>query len=395
MFIHPLDKLELKYLNRKERLNENFKWTKEDVRKVLELNGGLLDLQNALEAKVKSAYETFSRLEKGGLSFLHGFKVVGTIGFEKEILRKSFETENPTKKQEKIFEKWHRIAEFSSGEIGAWQLVFDSLAGDFMPLSKIRLSRKEKSYWLLDLPEEAGDVEFCSYFSHFIKYNKTFSNQDLAECTIKDFEMDVEVVLNYDVSELRKFQGGFPCRDECSDFARNIIEERCRALNENFEWSEKNVRKILEVNGWLWKMTGELKNDFAELGGALSDLAKKNPDFKNFMIEGQIQYHGSKANDIASLELQKEMAMRAGFFYWTLTCGNGRPASDSIHEKEDLNWNFEIFRHHLSEEQQKIKFHYLMHALFVDDSIFSFEDLVRMREEDFKICMEIRWTGEE
>lgn len=391
MFVHPLDKLELKYLKRKERLNENFKWTKEDVRKVLELNGGLLDLQNALESKMKSAYEIFSGLEKSGLSFLHGFKVVGAIDFEKEILRESYENKNPTKKQEKIFEKWHRIAEFSSGEIGAWQLVFDSLSGDFMPLSKLRLSRKEKSCWLLDLPEEAGDAEFCSYFSHFVKYNKTFSNKDLAECSIKDFEMDVEVVLNFEVNELRKFQGCFPCRDENSDFARNIIEERCRALNENFEWSEKNVQKILEVNSWLWKKTSELKEEFAELGGALSDLAKKNPDFKDFMIEGQIQYHGSKANDIASMELQKEMARRAAFFYWTLTCGNGRPASDSIHENESLNWNFEVYRNHLSEEQKKIKFHYFMHALFVDDSIFSFEDLVRMREEDFKICLEISW----
>ena len=31
---------------------------------------------------------------------------------------------------------------------------------------------------------------------------------------------------------------------------------------------------------------------------------------------------------------------------------------------------------------------------FVDDTIYSFEDLVRMREEDFKVCLEINWFGD-
>lgn len=35
-----------------------------------------------------------------------------------------------------------------------------------------------------------------------------------------------------------------------------------------------------------------------------------------------------------------------------------------------------------------------MHTVFVDDNIFSLEDLVRMREEDFKICLEINWFGD-
>lgn len=35
-----------------------------------------------------------------------------------------------------------------------------------------------------------------------------------------------------------------------------------------------------------------------------------------------------------------------------------------------------------------------MHAVFIDDWIYSLEDLVRICEEDFRICLEIYWNGE-
>ena len=63
--------------------------------------------------------------------------------------------------------------------------------------------------------------------------------------------------------------------------------------------------------------------------------------------------------------------------------------SDFWGKDEKLNWNFEVFKQHLSEEQQKVKFHYFMHTVFVDDEVYSLEDLVRMREEDFRVCMKI------
>ena len=86
------------------------------------------------------------------------------------------------------------------------------------------------------------------------------------------------------------------------------------------------------------------------------------------------------------------MSKFAAFHNWTLGVNNSRQKIiDSIHDDDTLNWNFEVYSPHLSEEQKKVKFHYLMHTLFVDDNIYSFEDLVRMREEDFKICLEINW----
>ena len=95
------------------------------------------------------------------------------------------------------------------------------------------------------------------------------------------------------------------------------------------------------------------------------------------------------------MELQRELSRRAAFHFWSLNLDeNTSEIRDSIHEDEKLNWNFEVFKPHLSEEQQNIKFHYFMHSVFVDDNIFCLEDLVRMREEDFKVCLEINWFGD-
>ena len=60
--------------------------------------------------------------------------------------------------------------------------------------------------------------------------------------------------------------------------------------------------------------------------------------------------------------------------------------SDCINE-EGLDWNVEVFQDHLSEKQQRIVFHYFMHVIFIEDRIYSFEDLLRMKADDFKVCL--------
>lgn len=389
-----VNKRELKYIKRKERLDNTFEWKKEDIQKLQDLNSDIVKLQDILIEEIKSAYKLFSELEKNGMSFLHGFKVIGKIVFEKEIAAKLYELDNPTKNQKAIIDKWDNISWYSSEEIEAWQLIFDSLTGDFMPLSKTRLNQKETRFWNLNIPDDK-DLDFCSFLSHFLKYNKTFSNKDLMELTIKDFTPVVKVILNYDVNELSGFSSCYPYHNADSDYIYNMLEDRCRTLNNSFKWNKKNIEKILEVNNWLWKCTDELKKQLTELNNVFKSLSETDSKFQYYSIEGQIEYHGSEANDIATMELQKELSRRASFHFWTLSLDeNNSEIRDSIHEDEKLNWNFEVFKPHLSEEQQKIKFHYFMHTVFVDDNIFSLEDLVRMREEDFKVCLEINWFGD-
>lgn len=388
-----LDKRELKYIKRKVRLNNTFEWRNEDIQKLQDLNSDIVKLQDILIEEIKSAYELFSKIEKNGMSFLHGFKVIGKIVFEKEIVEKLYEIESPTKKQKAIIDKWDNISWYSNEEIEAWQLIFDSLTGDFMPLSKTRLNQKENRFWNLNIPDDK-DLDFCSFLSHFLKYNKTFSNKDLMELTIKDFTPVVKVILNYDVNELSGFSSCYPYHNADSDFIYNMLEDRCRTLNNSFKWNKKNIEKILEVNNWLWKCTDVLKKELTELNNVFKSLSETDSKYQYYSIEGQIEYHGSEANDIATMVLQRELSRRAAFHFWSLNLDeNNSEIRDSIHEDEKLNWNFEVFKPHLSEEQQKIKFHYFMHTVFVDDNIFSFEDLVRMREEDFKVCLEINWFG--
>ena len=389
-----LDKRELKYINRKVHLDQSFEWKKEAIQKLQDLNSDIIKLQDIVIEEIKSAYELFSELEKNGMSFLHGFKVIGHVDFEKEIAAKLYELDNPTKNQKAIIDKWDNLYRFSREEIEAWQLIFDSLTGDFMPLSKTRLNQKENRFWNLNIPDDK-DLDFCSFLSHFLKYNKTFSNKDLMELTIKDFTPVVKVILNYDVNELSGFSSCYPYHNADSDFIYNMLEDRCRTLNNSFKWNKKNIEKILKVNNWLWKCTDVLKKELTELNNLFKSLSETAPKFQYYSIEGQIEYHGSEANDIATMVLQRELSRRAAFHFWSLNLDeNNSEIRDSIHEDEKLNWNFEVFKPHLSEEQQKIKFHYFMHTVFVDDNIFSFEDLVRMREEDFKVCLEINWFGD-
>lgn len=350
-----VDKSELKYIKRKERLDNIFEWKKEDVHKLQELNSDIEKLQDILIEEIKSTYKLFSKLEKNGMSFIHGFKVIGKFDFEKEIVEKLYEIENPTKKQKAIIDKWDNISWYSNEEIEACQLIFDSLTGDFMPLSKVRLNQKENRCWNLYLQNDE-EFEFCSFFSHLLKYNKTFSNKDLMELTIKDFTPVVKVILNYDVNELSGFSSCYPYHNADSDFIYNMLEDRCRTLNNSFKWNKKNIEKIMEVNNWVWKCTDVLKKELTELNKAFRTLSETDSRFKYYSIEGQIEYHASEANDIATIELQRELSRRASFHFWTLNLDeNISEIRDGIHEDEKLNWNFEVFKPHLSEEQKKNK----------------------------------------
>ena len=392
MYYLTLAEQELKYLKRKERINKDFVWTHKDVENLRTLNSELSKMQTELVDKIKSAYELFSKLEKNGMHFLHGFKVLGSFSFEKEIINEFDELEKLTIKQKEIVTRWENVSRYSRNEIGAWKLTFDSTINDFMPFSKVRLLQKEKYCWYLSIPKDEKTFELCSYLMHFLGYNRTFSNKDLAELTIKDFSPDVEVILNYDVSELKGFFNYRPNWEDKHNSIHTMLKERRWVLNNSFKWNEKNIQKILEVNSWLWEKTDELKKELSELKAFFVALSNTDPAFKYYSLEGRIEYYGSKENDIATLELQREMSKHGEFVSWSLRCDED--SSEIRDYDNECNWNSEVYSYHLSEEQKKIKFHYLMHCIFVDDQIYSFEDLVRMREEDFKVCLKISWYGE-
>lgn len=112
-----VDKRELKCINRKVRLDNTYEWKNENIQKIKDLNSDIVKLQDIMIEEIKSTYELFSKLEKNGMSFLHGFKVIGKFEFEKEIREKLYEIENPTKKQKAIIDKWNHISWYSNEEI--------------------------------------------------------------------------------------------------------------------------------------------------------------------------------------------------------------------------------------------------------------------------------------
>lgn len=387
------DKDRFEYIFRKDQIDKDFVWTDDIIKHLYKLNDDISKLQNQLVNQMRAAYDLFFKLEKSGMSFLHGFKIVGNIGFMKEIVEELYCAVDMTDEQKAIVKKWECIEYYSAKEIDAWQLVFDSKIEDFMPLSKTRINEK-RHIWNLKTPL-IDNLLYCSYFAHFLDFNSTFSNADLIECTVKDFYPEIKVVVNHNVSELRAFSKYHPARYYEFDFNRCILERRKEILDKTFEWNEVNIQKIMDVNSWIWKRTDELKSYMTEVNAAFHILSETEPEFANYSIDGQIEYHGNEANDIATIELQQEMSRQATFEDWNLGLSETQQKiGDEIHKDEAINWNREVYWQHLSEDQRKVYFHYLMHILFVDGDIYSFQDLVRMREEDFKVCMSIEWAKE-
>ena len=126
-----------------------------------------------------------------------------------------------------------------------------------------------------------------------------------------------------------------------------MIDDRKRHLDMSFQWNDENIRKIMTVNQWIWKCTDKLKSYLSELTAAFKILSETDPHFRYYSIEGQIEYHGSEANDIASIELQKELSKQADFRNWYLSIDDeSQEIRDHVHEDDDLNWNFEVYRNH-------------------------------------------------
>ena len=388
-----VDNKKNEYYARKYQMDNNFIWDKISAQKLRTLNDELSKMQESLIKRILSAYHLFSNLEKS-LPFLHGFKIIGRISFEKEIVSNLKNLENLTEEQKEEIDKWRKIKKYSREGINAWNLIFDSNIKDFMPLSKLFLSKKLKNS-ISGFPKNEKAIEFCSYFDTFYFCNVTFSFQDLMECTIKDFTPEISVIINYNACEFHEFSIFNPTFPYDCFMVENVFSNRRNLLNDSFEWNEKNIKKIMKINTCLWKRTEEMKYYIQEINSALNFLSKTDPEFKHYSIDGKIEYHGFQPNDIASIEVQKYLSSNAYFdSYYFRIYEDSQEIIDHKHEDEDYNWNSEIYSNHLSEEQKKIRFHYLMYSLFVEDNIYSFEDLIRMREEDFKVCLEINWSGD-
>lgn len=345
---------------------------------------------------MKKVADVFTRLESEGFDFLHGFKVVGDIEFYKTLLDdENLDESKLSGSEAEEFEKWQFLSEES--ETQYWSLVFDSDTGDFMPLSKLLLSNEIGKDWCFNLPDEE-DVKLCSFLIYFYEHISPISFSDLFECTADDFFPYISVEINCDTVELRDFEFHRLYKRRCVNDSpvTLILENRQRALNDKFEWSEENIQKILAVNAIVWKKHNQTKENMKRLASVFKELAKTDPFFETWDIDAELRYQSKKPTDIASVEMQKLLSEVTLSFGMNLRLNDNIPErelddeiDDYINGDEHFNWNFEVYANHLNEKQKKIRFAYLMHTVFVDGWTFSFEDLVRMEEDGFFTHYEI------
>ena len=377
---------EKKYAERREALDNDFEWTQERLKKLCVLNEVLFKKQEELVSQMKKVADLFTRLERDGFDFLHGFKVVGNIEFWETLLDdENLDESELSETEEEELEKWRFFSEESESRY--WSLIFDSDTNDFTPLSKILMANSISKSWIFDLPDE-NEVKLCSFLIHFYEHISLVSFFDLLDCSKEDFFPHVSVEINCDTVELEEFEIQRLYQHLCVNDSpvSLILEKRQRALDNNFKWSEENIQKMFAVNAIVWKKYDQMEQNIKRLASVFRELSKTDPFFEPWDIDAELRYQSKKPTDIASIEMHKLLYQHTRSFGMDLHLNANIPEEsfrDNINRDEHLNWNFEVYAWHFNEEQKKVRFNFFMHTVFIDDHTFSFEDLVRMEEDGF------------
>ena len=371
-----------KIKNRYKRSLKNLLRNKKVLRKVNELNADMTKMVLELKEKMENVAKVFSELEKEGFSCLKNFQVIGEINFYKDLFDREDDELSLFEKIKR--KKWYALDEETN--FNHWKLQFDSATNDFTVFSKYLIEYEKNLNYMAPFSFNIGPDS--GYFVHMDYFNETLTLFDLAECTIKDFYPSIKVTVNMNQDEIFDFEEKIHHRRK--DY--QVLSARNYLLDITFDWkNEANINKILEINDGIWKVSNELKANIIKLRDKFVELQKSDKMFKDFDINGEIRYiNRTHPTDIADLPLLKMLEKNTyfGTFEMHANANTEDKDIDTWHRK-NTNWNFELFRDYLSEEQQKIPFHYFMHAIFIDDRTYSFQDLLRMKTEDFVPCLEI------
>lgn len=365
-------------------------WNKKSLGLFKELNDNILQMQDFVRNKMLAVNKEFLKLQNE-FSFLKGFQVIGQIEFSKTLLDDDSDEEIralwPANRR-KEYDLWTMLTDYTDSKV--WQLTFDSIAQDFTPYSKDLLKKSDYNSWYTGLSEDDG-VQVASYLNSLVRMNQSITYKDLQKCTIEDFYPFVFVTVNFDEPEIVGFRN---YRINIPEDIEAMCVERQRLHNRHFQWSEDNIERILQVNEVLNRKSAFMKESITKLHSRFKELGKKNSLFEYFDIDAEIQYQNkTHPTEVADMKLLRILQDNTSFSTYSIRCNEETERitdhwHDGIHN-EKINWNFEVYKNHLSEEQQKIPFNYFMHGVFVDGRTYSFEDLICMNEEDFVICWDI------
>lgn len=224
-----------------------------------------------------------------------------------------------------------------------WYLEYDSSLNDFSPLSKDLL-----------------DLDF---------YKDSFGT-------------DIKVFINYEEENI-----GIKINPEQIKMDKEMLLNRRTLHNNNFSWSKDNINKFFILNKTFCKMYDFMKSEIQKLYNRFNAYAE-NREIEGFSIFTNIHYQNTqRTNDILdrrTLQIINRCLTDMNEEWLNMSIFN-KPIFGCQTEDISLTWNFERFSQFLSEKEKQFRFNPYMRRDLIDGHVFSFEDIIRMKEEDFCI----------
>ena len=173
------------------------------------------------------------------------------------------------------------------------------------------------------------------------------------------------------------------------------VAKRRDALNQNFEWSEKNVAHLKKLFAAVNALQNTMYDEVVQMKSDFDELAKAGVGmYQNYNIEAHIHLkRGLKlpfADDylLSFMEYFSEFDFNMSSVYANSDCEmRSREEQLSL----NLNWNIEIFAYSRKRDDTDPYIPYVFHTVWQDGSVYSLEDLLYMESVDFVICKEVNF----
>lgn len=172
------------------------------------------------------------------------------------------------------------------------------------------------------------------------------------------------------------------------------LYQRKIALNKCFEWSKKNIQRILTFNDVIFQKYHEAYEKVLQVKNDLENLSKAGCSiYDDYRIECEVLFCPSEENygcDYEIFETLENYPANSGNTIVIAKDKNSDKYSIPLENQEkyflqDLNWNIGIFNR---PEFENIKIAYFLHSFFHDGN-YALEDLLKMNPGDIKIFITV------
>lgn len=161
-------------------------------------------------------------------------------------------------------------------------------------------------------------------------------------------------------------------------------------MENKFEWTDENVRRIVALNNALMEKENNLYDLFVKVKNDIEKLiADGHSYYENYDIEATLSYEaGDYSTPIADDKTMCDVYCCTNFSAccWLRT-SKDLPLDSRDHVlARDLNWNHDMFRNFPNRQQYICRF---LHVL-AEEETYTMEDLLYLNPDNFVECIEIR-----